>query len=118
MEEKSSFRVYERYKPDPDVKCRAKFVHADEVKIKNISMGGMLAETSRRLNVNNTYKIQITYPDNKESITPTCVIVRSFLRSSIHKTPLYEVALKFTELNDKEKHFLMRLIKEFSKRNK
>ncbi len=110
LKEKSSFRTFDRFKPG--TKCKAKLIHADEVAIKNISLGGILVETTRRLNVNTNYRIQIIFSDN-EVITPTGTVVRAFLRGTAHAepntVPLYEVALKFIRLKDSEKDFIKKL---------
>ena len=113
LKEKSSFRTFERFKPG--AKCKAKLIHADEVAIKNISIGGILVETTRRLNVNTNYRIQIISSDNNEVITPTGTVARAFLRGTAHTetesntVPLYEVALKFIGLKDSEKDFIKKL---------
>src|SRR3989338_3538320 len=113
LKEKSSFRIFDRFKPG--AKCKAKLIHADEVEIKNISIGGILVETTRRLNVNTNYRIQIISSDNNEVITPTGTVARAFLRGTAHTetesntVPLYEVALKFIGLKDSEKDFIKKL---------
>ena len=113
LKEKSSFRTFDRFKPG--AKCKAKLIHADEVEIKNISIGGILVETTRRLNVNTNYRIQIISSDNNEVITPTGTVARAFLRGTAHTetesntVPLYEVALKFIGLKDSEKDFIKKL---------
>ncbi len=113
LKEKSSFRTFDRFKPG--AKCKAKLIHADEVVIKNISIGGILVETTRRLNVNTNYRIQIISSDNNEVITPTGTVARAFLRGTAHTetesntVPLYEVALKFIGLKDSEKDFIKKL---------
>ncbi len=108
--EKPSFRRFDRFKPGTE--CRAKLIHADEVTIKNISVGGILVETTKRLNVNNHYRIQIISSDT-EVITPSVTVVRAFLRGTteveFNTVPLYEVALKFIKLKDNEKDFIKRL---------
>ncbi len=108
--EKPSFRIYERFKPNS--KCKAKLIYADEVAIKNISLGGILVETTRRLNVNISYRIQLISDENNV-ITPTGIVTRAFLRGNTYvesnTVPLYEVALKFTKLKDDEKNFIKKL---------
>ncbi len=113
MKQKSSFREFDRLKVDNQ--CKAKFIHAGKITIKNISLGGLLVDTSKRLNVNNMYKIQIVSPNNKDTITPTCFVLRSFLRGATQTMHSYEVALKFVELNEREKHFLRKILSDFAK---
>ncbi len=108
--EKPSFRTHERFKPNSN--CKAKLIYADEVAIKNISLGGILVETTRRLNVNASYRIQII-SDESDVITPTGLVTRAFLRGTANiesnAVPLYEVALKFAKLKDDEKDFIKKL---------
>lgn len=70
-------------------------------------------ETTRRLNINNTYRIQLACSED-EIIAPMGLVVRESLKGTIKKKtsalPFYEVALKFTELKDKEKGFIDNLI--------
>ncbi|GMR03366.1 MAG: hypothetical protein BMS9Abin21_204 [Thermodesulfovibrionia bacterium] len=104
-------RAFERFKTGD--KCKAKLILADDVTTKDISVGGILLETTKRLNINNLYRVQIVSSDSK-TITPLALVVRSSLTGTIKKKleslPLYQVAMKFTGLNDKEKVFLDNLI--------
>jgi hypothetical protein len=112
MKERPYTRKFERL--NPGNKCKGKLILSDDVKIKDISLGGLCIETTRRLNINNSYKIQIVSNDKKDIITPLGLLVRAKLKGTVKKKdytlPLYEVALKFIELNDKEKLFLDKLI--------
>ncbi len=114
MTNKQSFRVFNRFKTGN--RCKVKLVLADEVEIKDISLGGILLETTKRLNINNSYKIQIVSSDNNGTINPKGVVVRALLKghsNNGHKhLPLYQVALKFTKLSEKEKSFLDKIISD------
>lgn len=114
MTNKQSFRVFNRFKTGK--RCKAKLVLADEVEIKDISLGGILLETTKRLNINNSYRIQIVSSDNNGTISPKGVVVRALLKglsNNGHKhLPLYQVALKFIELSEKEKSFLNKIISD------
>jgi hypothetical protein len=112
MENRSSYRAFARF--DPKDKCKARFLHADELIIKNLSLGGLEIETEKSLKVNNKYVIHIFSSDKQESIKPTCVVSRSFLRSPENRQPVYEVALKFLKLDENEKQFLIKILKELS----
>lgn len=115
MKKQSSGRIYNRFKTG--IKFRAKLILADEVRIKNISFGGILLETTKRLNINTTYRIQLVSPDNK-SITPRGTVVRESLsgqtNNGIESSPLYTVAFKFVELDEREKHFLDKIMSEIA----
>ena len=114
MADKESFRTSDRVKPGN--KYKAKLIQADEVKIKDIGLGGMLVEISKRLNVNSRYKIQIISSLNNEIITPLVISIRSFLRGTTKDgqniRPIYEVAFKFAGLTDNEKTFIEKLYKK------
>lgn len=93
----------------------AKLLLADDVSIKDISSGGILLETSKRLNINSKYRVQIG-DRNSKKIKPLAVVIRESLKGSIKRkyetAPLYEVAMKFTELTENERSFLNDLIVE------
>ncbi len=114
MINKQSFRVFNRFKTGN--RCKAKLALADEVEIKDISFGGILLETTKRLNINCSYRIQIVSSDNTGTITPKGVVVSALLKghsNNGHKQlPLYQVALRFTELSEKEKSFLDKIISD------
>jgi c-di-GMP-binding flagellar brake protein YcgR len=116
MKKQSSFRIYNRFKTGS--KFRAKLILADEVTIKNISFGGILLETTKRLNINTTYRIQIVSSDNNETLTPKGTVVRAALKGQINTglnfLPLYTVAFKFIELEEREKRFLDKIISEIA----
>jgi len=115
MERRSSNRIYNRFKTGD--KVRAKLILADEVAIKNISFSGILLETTKRMNINTTYRIQLVSSDN-ESITPKGMVVRESLSGQINiginSLPLYSVAFKFVELDEREKRFLDKLLSEIA----
>lgn len=100
-------------------KYRAKLILADQVTIKDISISGICLETSQRLNTNNIYRIEV-FSTKNERITPTCLVVRSFLKGTRKENdntfPLYEVGLKFINLADSEKIFLGKFVSESSKK--
>ncbi len=114
MINKQSFRVFNRFKTGN--RCKAKLILADEVEIKDISFGGILLETTKRLNINKSYRIQIVSSDNNGTIIPMGVVVRALLKGHLnngHKhLPLYQIALRFTELSKKEKSFLDKIISD------
>ncbi len=111
--EEDRFRAGSKYK--------GKLILADAVIIKDISPGGICFETSERLTINNVYRIEMAAGD-KEKITLTGIVVRSFLKGTFKRkddsVPVYEIGLKFIELKDSEKHFIEEFIKELTKKHK
>jgi hypothetical protein len=97
--------------------CRGELVFAEKGKIKNISIGGICMEISQHLTIDNIYMIEIVCSKNKK-IIPTGVVVWSSFKGTVKKKddifPIYEVGLKFIELNDSDKQFLNKLISEFA----
>jgi hypothetical protein len=109
-------REGERFKAGE--KYRAKLILAEHVRIKDISVSGVCIETSQRLNTNNIYRIEIL-SSRSERITPTGVVVRSFLKETRKEgsdtLPIYDVGIKFVELSDDEKNFLEKFVNAVSK---
>lgn len=112
MKARSYVREFERLKTGD--KCKGKLILADDVEIKDISYGGIRIETTRRLNINNHYKIQILSSNKKDLITPVGLLVRAKLKGVTKEKdntlPLYEIALKFISITAGEKRFLEKLI--------
>lgn len=111
-------RRFKRFKPSD--RYRAKLIFSEDTRIKNISLGGILLETTKRLNINNYYRIQITSLNKESAITPLCTVARSFLRGTTDEgndtMHLYEVALEFIKLNDSEKLFLKSIMSGLAKK--
>ncbi len=120
-------RESERFKTD--LQCRAEFFLSDAVKIKNLSLTGICIITPKRLNINRSHKIRIS--NNGKKITPACEIVRCFLIGNQKKylfnrvgvvkevdSPLYEVVLKFSKLNDEERYLLDNTIRKYTYLNR
>ncbi len=112
-------RLFPRYRVSSE--CKGKLVLAQDIKIINISMGGMLIQCSRRLNTNNRYCVQILAKAGT-GITPDCLVQRDFFKGTVeHKDktlPLYEVAFQFVELSNDEKAFIKRLLTDIGQNEK
>lgn len=97
---------------------KGELITTEEVKIKDISAGGICLETSQYLNAKKSFKVEITSADN-EKITLTCAVAWSSLMLTVEKKEgalsIYEVGLKFVDLNDAEKQFLEKYIGELAK---
>ncbi len=106
--------MFDRFKAGD--KCKAKLLLADDVKIRDISVGGILLETTKRLNINSRYKIQIDGKLGNEKIMPLGIVVRESMKGTVKKkfdnVPVYHVALKFVALTTEEEAFLNKLISE------
>lgn len=85
----------------PDINMRSEMPLAGIVSVINISSGGLLVKSDRRLNIGNTYLIKIGY---KNSILFARVVVKwSFLTESIEDAngnmiPIYTAGMQFKEM--------------------
>jgi hypothetical protein len=88
---------------------RARLVVADDIEINDISITGICIKTSKYLMNRNNYRVHIISQDNEE-IMPRGKVVRSCLNCSIKRNgdtmPVYEVALKFVQLSNRERYFV------------
>lgn len=95
-------------------KLLAKIVRSGEVSVSKISTGGMLFETTNRLNINRDYKFQITCGDKK--IILGAKVLSVLWKCTIEKNKrthtLYQVAVDFEHLKDNEKAFLDAIIEQ------
>ncbi len=100
-------------------KYKGKLILADAVTIKDISISGLCLETSERLTINNQYRIEVVDKD-KEKMTLSGIAVRSFLRGTLKEKdntmPVYEVGIKFIELESNEKVFLQKYMNELARK--
>jgi hypothetical protein len=108
-------REYNRFKTNG--KLHIDFAIDNEVKIKNISIGGICLETTKNIKNNEIYSMRLAAGINEE-ILLTGVVVRTFLRRTIITNsnifPVYEVALKFNELDNRDINSIERLISAFT----
>jgi len=110
-------RQFKRFVADPQYS--AKLILAEEVSLKDISLGGLSLRTSLRMSPNSIYRVELVSSDNNR-ITPAVTVVRSFFKGTIEREgetlPLYEVGLKFVELTEEERRFLEKFINDSSLR--
>ena len=92
-----------------------------QFRIKILSDSEMRLLTSERLMTNSLYRIEMV-SGNNEKIKPTAEVVSSFLREtqSVNDAvvPIYEVNIKFIQMDEHEKKFLKNLISELKNRAK
>jgi tetratricopeptide (TPR) repeat protein len=84
-----------------NVNMQSEIPLARKVTIINISAGGVLVKTDRRLNIGNTYLLKIGYKDNL--LFTRALVKWSFLMQSIEDehgniVPLYMAGMNFTEV--------------------
>jgi hypothetical protein len=88
---------------------------SENVRVKNMSMGGICLEINQYLSNNSSYRIGLGY-SNYVSIMPEVMVVWSVLKKTVkvgdNLIPIYEVGLKFTDLNYIERYYLNKLISE------
>ena len=96
-----------------DINCAI----ADKVKIKDISIGGICLETSRRINTNSIFDMKIVTKGNEE-VSVKGKVTWSYLKKSLKDKgdffPIYDIGFKFIEQNDKENKFLEILTKRLA----
>jgi diguanylate cyclase (GGDEF)-like protein/PAS domain S-box-containing protein len=111
MQRKSEKRISDRFVTRNQ--SVAELVISEDVRIKNISVGGICLKTSQQLTKNTLYKIKISCPDD-EVIIPTGLVVWSAVRgkhTEYDHMPLhYEAGLKFLELKSRIKGILEKFI--------
>ena len=104
-------RKSKRYKAG--TKVEGGIIFADDTSIINISGSGMRFETFHCINPKNIYQIELINK-NKEKQKLTCETIWSLLKGTQQvndvNVPIYEVGIKFIELNDIEKQFLDKFI--------
>jgi hypothetical protein len=98
-------------------KCRGRIIFLEDIIIKNISDTGMCIETNQPINTNRIYKIQLLPKEDKEAMIKVEVawaMLRGTRKEKNDLLPVYEVGLKFTEMNEDEKKYLEDLISRIS----
>ncbi len=99
----------------------AKLIIGKQFTIRRLSISDIRLLTSERLITNSFYRIELVSSDNKK-IKPTAGVVNSFLKEikeeNDNALPIYEVCLKFIQMDDNEKNFVKELIYELIDRAK
>ncbi len=96
--EAKDMRQYKRYKMD-ETEIHVQLAFANEVKIHNISLGGISLKADRRINIGKEYLLKLEY--KKSEITTKGIVVWSLLSNSQADSkgniiPIYSYGLKFT----------------------
>jgi hypothetical protein len=103
-------RTYKRFATGSfcDMDCAI----ADKVKIKDISIGGICLETSRRISAKSIYDMKIIIRKNEGEELKGKVIWSTLSRSikdKIDIIPIYDIGLKFVEQNSNKNKFLKKI---------
>jgi hypothetical protein len=102
-------RQYKRYKID-EKEILVKLAFANEVKIYDISLGGISLRADRRINIGKEYLLKLKYRENE--ISAKGIVVWSVLSQSEadqrgNVIPIYSCGLKFdSSSNEKIKQFI------------
>lgn len=107
-------RRYKRFRVDI-MEISSKMTFARDVKILNISIGGISMKADRRLNINNEYTLKIE--GKKKSLTVKGIVVWSLISESMQDPygnfiPIYTAGMKFTELSDDKKNEIINFMEE------
>jgi PilZ domain len=110
-------RQHKRYKMD-DTEIHVKLSLANEVKINDISLGGISLKANTRINIGKEYLLKLVY--RKSEITAKGVVVWSLLSDSQADSkgnviPIYSCGLKFTNDTKERINNLIALIEENKK---
>lgn len=108
-------RLHKRFeiKSYCDVEC----VVAHDIKIKNISLSGICLETSQHIDTRLPYDMKLVTKKREEIILKGKVAWSSLMQSVKDKNniyPIYNIGLKFIEMNDKSNNFLEKLIERLA----
>jgi Tfp pilus assembly protein PilZ len=114
MNDMKDNRKYRRYKVD-GVEINGKLAFANEVIIRDLSLGGTAVKTDRRLNIGEEYLLKLQ--NSGSNIPIKGVVVWSLLSGSKpddkgNIIPIYSAGLKFREDSDKKIKKLIALLDE------
>jgi hypothetical protein len=107
--EEKDMRQHKRYKMD-ETEIHVKLALANEVKVHNISLGGISLKADRRINIGKEYQLKLAY--KKIEMTTKCIVVWSLLSNSHADSkgnviPIYSYGLKFiNDTNEQIKSFI------------
>ena len=96
----------------PGTKVRGKIIFSDDVSIKMIGERMIYFETSLLINTNSICQVELINKDNeKKKLTGEAIssLLKRARKENGDHIPIYEVCIKFTELNYIEKQFLDKL---------
>jgi hypothetical protein len=93
-------RQHKRY-PADGIHINIRMLFATEVKVCNLSLGGISFETDRRLNVGRPYKFRMETQGimtTVEGIIVWCSLIKSSKDAKENIVPVYRAGMKFTNV--------------------
>jgi hypothetical protein len=103
-------------------RMKGKIIFFDDISLKMITESKMCFETSLRINTNSIYQVELMNNNNNEKRKLTGEAISSLLKrvkkENGDNTPIYEVYINFTELNNIERQFLNKLKNEHENQNR
>jgi Tfp pilus assembly protein PilZ len=117
--EPKDMRQRKRYIMD-ETEINAKLAFANEVKIHDISMGGISLKADRRFNIGKEYLLKLEY--KKSEISAKAIVVWSVLSESKADSkgnviPIYSCGLKFINSSDEQIKQIINLIEKQSRKD-
>ena len=115
--ETKDMRQYKRYQMD-ETQIHVKMGFADEVKIQNISLGGISVKADRRMNIGKEYPLKLG--SKEETITTKGIVVWALLSESKADAkgniiPIYSYGVKFINDTNEQINSFIAFIEENKK---
>jgi hypothetical protein len=118
--EAQDMRQRKRYKMD-ETEIHGKLAFANEVKIHDISLGGMSLKADRRINIGKEYLLKLKYKETEISakgVVVWSVLSESQADSKGNVIPIYSCGLKFNSpSNEQIKQFIGLIEKNYKEDN-
>jgi len=107
-------RRYKRYKVDL-IDINGKMVFASDVKIVDISLGGVSLKADRRLDIDREYTLTVSSKGKVFSVK--CIVVWSFVKESKEDSrgniiPIYTAGMKFKDVSNKKIEEIVKFIED------
>ncbi|MEW6571644.1 MAG: PilZ domain-containing protein [Nitrospirota bacterium] len=110
-------RQHRRYKMNGGIHGKIPF--ADDVKIIDMSIGGVALKVDRRLNVGKEYQVKLLNRSSSVSLRGKviwCVLSESRKDAGGNVIPIYTAGLQFNEVSDEKREEIAQFMEEHAKR--
>ncbi|NWF52403.1 MAG: PilZ domain-containing protein [Nitrospirae bacterium] len=110
-------RRYKRFKIE-GMGIDGKMLFAKNVKILDMSVGGMLVETDKRLNPGSEHILKLKYKDKSipiKSVVVWCLLGKSEKNPSGEVIPIYHAGMEFVNVTDEMRRKIARFIEDQKK---
>lgn len=110
-------RRYKRFKIE-GLGIDGKMLFAKNVKILDMSVGGMLVETDKRLNPGSEHILKLRHKDNVipiKSVVAWCLLGKSEKNPKGEVIPIYHAGMEFIEVTDETRKKIVRFIEDQKK---